>query len=61
MAVIYRTTPTTPPIRVCFNQALIGLFALVTKRHCLHVEEHVGIFAGSLLHRGGWEHKEGAI
>jgi hypothetical protein len=28
----------------------------MTKRHRLHVAEHIGIFAGSLLHRGDWDH-----
>jgi hypothetical protein len=54
---IYRSTPTTPPIRGRLSLALFGLFALMTKRHRLHVAEHVGTFAGSLLHRGDWDHK----
>jgi hypothetical protein len=60
MAVIYRITPATSPIRVRFIQACVGLFALMTKRHRLHVAEHVGIFSGSVLHRGDWDQQSGS-
>lgn len=58
---IYIGTPVTLPIHVRLNQALLGLFALMTKRHRLHVTEHVGIFAGSFLHRGDLDRKGGPI
>jgi hypothetical protein len=57
--VIYRSTPTTPPIRVRFIPAFIGLLALVINRHRIYVADHSGIFAGSLLQRGDWVHKQG--
>ncbi len=29
----------------------------MTRRYRLHVAEHAGMFAGSLLHRGDWDHE----
>ena len=58
MAVVYRITPTNSPNRVRFIQACVGLFSLMTRRHRLYVAEHAGKFAGSLLHRGDWNHEE---
>jgi hypothetical protein len=54
---IYRNTPTIPPIRGRLTLALLGLFAFMTKRRRLHVAEHDGIFAGSLLHRGDCDYE----
>jgi hypothetical protein len=36
--------------------AVLSLFTLITKHHSLHQPEHVGMFAGSLLQRGDWDH-----
>ena len=36
--------------------ALLGLFTLLTKHHALQQPVHVGMFAGSLLQRDGWDH-----
>lgn len=36
--------------------ALIGLLALVTKHYPLQNPVHVGMFAGSLLQHGDWDH-----
>jgi hypothetical protein len=55
--VIYRSTPTTPPIRVRIIQASFGLFALKTKWHRRHVSEQIGMFADSLLHSSDWDHE----
>jgi hypothetical protein len=37
--------------------AFVAVLAKITKRHGLHVVDHVGMFAGSLLQRGDWDHK----
>ena len=37
--------------------AVLGLLALLTKHHSLHQPEHIGMFAGSLLQRGDWDHR----
>jgi hypothetical protein len=36
--------------------ALRGLFGLLTKHYSMHTPVHVGMFAGSLLQRGDWDH-----
>jgi hypothetical protein len=36
--------------------AVLGWFALLTRHYSLHRPEHVGMFAGSLLQRGDWDH-----
>lgn len=36
--------------------AVLGLLALLTKHYALHKPVHVGMFAGSLLQRGDWDH-----
>lgn len=36
--------------------AVLSLLTLITKHHSLHQPEHVGMFAGSLLQRGDWDH-----
>ncbi len=36
--------------------AVLSLLALATKHYSLHEPEHVGMFAGSLLQRGDWDH-----
>jgi hypothetical protein len=36
--------------------AMLGLLALLTKHYPLHKPEHIGMFAGSLLQRGDWDH-----
>jgi hypothetical protein len=35
---------------------VLGLLALLTRHYALHKPEHVGMFAGSLLQRGDWDH-----
>jgi hypothetical protein len=35
---------------------VLGLFDLLTRHYSLHSPEHVGMFAGSLLQRGDWDH-----
>jgi hypothetical protein len=47
---------TLPTMRGRIALASVALVARITKRHKLHVAEHVGVFAGSLLHRGDWDH-----
>jgi hypothetical protein len=49
---------TPPPAARCarFTHAVMGFLALITNRHRLHVVEHVGMFAGSFLHRRDWDH-----
>lgn len=47
---------TTAPRRWRITLALLGLLALLTKHYALHAPEHVGMFAGSLLQRGDWDH-----
>lgn len=34
----------------------LGLLALLTKHYPMHKPVHVGMFAGSLLQRGDWDH-----
>ena len=36
--------------------AVLGLLASLTKHHSLQNPVHVGMFAGSLLQRGDWDH-----
>lgn len=53
--------PDTPPLaavphRWCFTVALLGLLVLLTKHHHMQQPVHVGMFAGSLLQRGDWDH-----
>ena len=36
--------------------AVLGVLALMTRHHALHKPEHVGMFAGSLLQHGDWDH-----
>ena len=51
-------THSTPDItrRWRITVAVLSLFTLLTKHHSLHQPEHVGMFAGSLLQRGDWDH-----
>ena len=35
---------------------VLGLLAVLTKHHSLQQPVHVGMFAGSLLQRGDWDH-----
>jgi hypothetical protein len=53
----FRITPATPSIRGLCIHVCLELFDLMTRRHRLYVADHVGIFAGSLLHRGDWNHE----
>jgi hypothetical protein len=50
-----KTNPTATP-RWRITLALRSLLALLTKHHSMHPPEHVGMFAGSLLQRGDWDH-----
>ena len=34
----------------------LGLLSALTRHYSLHSPEHVGMFAGSLLQRGDWDH-----
>ena len=36
--------------------AVLGLLVLLTKHYPLQKPVHVGMFAGSLLQRGDWDH-----
>jgi hypothetical protein len=36
--------------------AVLGVLTLLTKHHPLQDPVHVGMFAGSLLQRGDWDH-----
>jgi hypothetical protein len=36
--------------------AVLSLLSLLIKHYPLHKPEHVGMFAGSLLQRGDWDH-----
>lgn len=47
-------TAFTPPIYQ--QQVLDSVEAYFKARHTLPEPVHVGAFAGSLLHRSGWEH-----
>ena len=49
-------TPTTVSRRWRITLAVLGLLAMATKHYPLHKPEHVGMFAGSLLQRGDWDH-----
>lgn len=49
-------TQTAASRRWRFTAAILGLLVLLTKHHSLHEPEHVGMFAGSLLQRGDWDH-----
>jgi len=40
--------------------ALLALFTVLTKHHSLQKPVHVGMFAGSLLQRGDWDHSKGS-
>jgi hypothetical protein len=40
--------------------AALSLLTLLTKHYSLHSPEHVGMFAGSLLQRGDWDHSTGS-
>jgi hypothetical protein len=44
-------------VRLCFALVFNGIFAMITNPHRLQVAEHGGIFAGSILHRGDWDHE----
>jgi hypothetical protein len=51
----------TPPLATVTRRwritlAVLGVLALLTKHYPLHKPEHVGMFAGSLLQRGDWDH-----
>jgi hypothetical protein len=35
---------------------ILGLLVLLTRHHSLQQPVHVGMFAGSLLQRGDWDH-----
>jgi hypothetical protein len=50
--------PTLLSMRGRLVLASVALVARITKRHKLHVAEHVGVFAGSPLHRGDWDHNQ---
>ncbi len=50
------TTTVAPSKHWRVTSALLGLFALLTKHHALQQPVHVGMFAGSLLQRDGWDH-----
>jgi hypothetical protein len=49
--------PASVSVQLSFTLAIIGIFAMITKPYRLQVAEHAGIFAGSLLHRGDWDHE----
>lgn len=48
------TSTASRPWRV--TVLLLGWFTLLTRHYSLHSPEHVGMFAGSLLQRGDWDH-----
>ncbi len=50
-----QTTPALPA-RWRISMVLLSLLALLTKHYALQPPVHVGMFAGSLLQRGDWDH-----
>jgi hypothetical protein len=48
--------PAAIPRRWRITVVLLGLLALLTKHYPLQNPVHVGMFAGSLLQHGDWDH-----
>ncbi|GEM_PF-6730061 len=48
--------PDTVPQRGRLTVAVLNLLTLLTKHYSLQQPVHVGMFAGSLLQRGDWDH-----
>ena len=48
----------TPPVpaRGRLTVAVLSLLTLLTRHYSLQAPVHVGMFAGSLLQRGDWDH-----
>ena len=49
-------TPPARPAHWRISLVLLGLLGLLTKHYALQPPVHVGMFAGSLLQRGDWDH-----
>jgi len=50
------TTTTAASRHWRITVVLLGLLALITRHYPMHEPVHVGMFAGSLLQRGDWDH-----
>jgi hypothetical protein len=48
--------PIATPHRWRITVAVLGVLALLTKHYPLQNQVHVGMFAGSLLQHGDWDH-----
>lgn len=54
---MFKSTPTAAALRHWRLAAvLVSVFTVITKHYPLQKPAHVGMFAGSLLQRGDWDH-----
>jgi hypothetical protein len=51
-----KKTTKTAASRWRITVIVLSLLTLLTRHYSLHSPEHVGMFAGSLLQRGDWDH-----